>query len=59
MVKQKITDEQINRHLSEGMSQRAIADLYDMDPPSVSRRISKMRKNGALETVSKRKEAEE
>lgn len=46
---QKITDEQVNRHLSEGMSQKAIAELYDMQPAALSARIKKMREQGRLQ----------
>lgn len=46
---QKITDEQVNRHLREGMSQKAIAELYDMRPGALSARIKKMREQGRLQ----------
>lgn len=46
---QKITDEQVNRHLREGMSQKAIAELYDMQPATLSVRIKKMREQGRLQ----------
>lgn len=46
--KQKITEEQVNQYLSQGLSQREIAGMFNMQPAAMSTRIKKMRAAGTL-----------
>lgn len=48
-MKTKITNEQINQHLSEGMTQAAIAKLYGVAPQTLCTRIKRMRQKGLLD----------
>lgn len=48
-MKTKITNEQIRQHLSEGMTQVAIAKLYGVAPQTLSGRIKRMRQKGLLD----------
>lgn len=48
-MKTKITNEQIRQHLSEGMTQVAIARRYGVAPQTLNGRIKRMRQKGLLD----------
>ena len=48
-LKTKITNEQIRQHLSEGMTQVAIARRYGVAPQTLNGRIKRMRQKGLLD----------